>query len=75
MKKKYNPVLLLLILCCFYMASCGKSTALVPGENDHLFADSLEKIVDVEPGAVVVEGVSVSQDEMETAKETVLQRV
>ena len=53
----------------------GKTVYAFAANAGSRFADSIEKIEDAQTDAVVVEGVSVSQNEMETAKETVLQRV
>ena len=53
----------------------GKTICAFAANAGSRFADSLERISEAEPGAVVIEGVSVSEREIDAAEETVKNRV
>ena len=53
----------------------GKTICAFAANAGSRFADSLERIAELEPGATVIEGVSVSEREIDGAKETVVSRV
>ena len=53
----------------------GKTVYAFAANGGSGFADSIEIIAEAEPNADVIEGLSVSRSEMETAKEPVLQKV
>lgn len=53
----------------------GKTICAFASNAGSRFADSLERISEAEPGAAVIEGVSVSEKEIDGAQETVVNRV